>query len=162
MEKIEKLGVFNLNSDTEKLNTILQLDEIDQQKIVNLNTIKKISFNLNNLENLEKNLNSLHSGNKIRESSSKESLININNNNLSIKGEFLNNSSVSNTTTKLADEIMTFSNNNIEENQQYMTNQFINSENNSFLNLSDDSLVFHNSKRNYYFLINDFLISQKI
>jgi len=144
MDKIEKIGLLNFISDHQKLNTLLQLDENDIKKINNVIIDKKIAFNLNNLENFENNLNNLCTNKKIQESNSKESLININNNNLSIKGEFLNNSSFSNTTTKLADEINTLSNNN-EENQQYLTNQFINSGNNSFLNLSDDLLGFQNS-----------------
>lgn len=134
-----------MNTELDKIN-LIHLDELEQEKGDNLKKTKAISFNLNNFENLTSNFNTFYCGNKIHESNSKESLININQNNLSIKGEFLNNSGTSNTTTKLADEIINFSNNNNnEDNNQFINNQYLNSENNSFLNLSDDSLVFQNS-----------------
>ena len=119
-----------MNNEIEKVDNLIQLDEKDFLKVENLKK-NKTNFNLSNLENLTNNFYN----SKINDgSNSKESLSNIGNNNLSIKGEILNNS-----------EIINLTNNTNDEENKFSNSHFLNSEN-SFLNLSDDSLVFQNSK----------------
>ena len=108
------------------------MDEKDLLKVENL-AKNKTNLNLSDLDNLANNF--YNSNCKINdETNSKESLSHIGNNNLSIKGEILNNS-----------EIINLNNTNDEENK-HGSSHFFNSETNSFLNISDDSLIFQNNK----------------